>query len=60
MKWSEELEYMRRSSNISLEEAAKHLMCSVEELKAYEAGEKIPDDVTVGRIWKYYKGVVIR
>lgn len=59
MKWNKELEYMRRSSNISLEEAAKRLMCSVEKLKAYEAGEKIPDDVMVSRIWKYYKSVVI-
>lgn len=56
IKWNEELKMMRKSSNITLEEASRNLMCSVEELKAYEAGEKIPNEVMINRIWKYYKG----
>lgn len=52
----EELEFMRRISNITLEEAARHLYCSVEELKAYESGEKMPNEGMIRRMWKYYKG----
>ena len=56
MKWNEELKYMGEISNLTLEEAAKQLMCSVADLKAYETGERIPNDEMAGRIWKYYKG----
>lgn len=56
MKWNEELKYMREISNLTLEEAAQQLMCSVADLKAYEAGERIPNDEMAGRIWKHYKG----
>lgn len=56
MTWYEDLKYMREISNLTLEEAAKHLMCSVEELKAYESGVRMPNDEMAGRIWKYYKG----
>ena len=54
MTWYEELKYMRESLNITLEEATRNLMCSVDALKAYESGERVPRDEMVGRIWKYY------
>ena len=56
MSWYEELRHMRESSNITLEEAARSLLCSVDDLKAFESGEKIPDEVMINRIWKYYAG----
>lgn len=56
MTWYEELKQMREKAGLTLEEAAKQLMCSVNALKDYEAGERMPRDEMIGRIWRFYKG----
>ena len=61
MSWYEDLKKMRIEAGYSLEEAAKLLMTSVTTLKAYEAGEQMPQGSLCGRIWRLYKtGRVLR
>lgn len=55
MSWYEDLKKMRIEAGYSLEEAAKSLMISVTTLKAYEAGEQMPQGSLCGRIWRLYK-----
>ncbi len=55
MSWNEDIKKMRIQAGYSMEEAANLLMISVTTLKAYEAGEQVPQGSLCGRIWRLYK-----